>query len=397
MKYLSFIALGLVLLAGCQRESRLEPGVYADTNIVRYIKDMTSESVLVRVNGKSVTKADFERLQRVNEKVYRLHSGIQLWAADRRATRWTVNNEQRVGEMLLERELFRQEADRLGLVAPEEKIQKAYAKYLTYMKCDGQDIETVLAQFGTEDAALFRQTIADDIRFEMLRNAQTTNGVVEVTDEELAVYLQAAKEFNANADRLNAQGREKAMKFRQEVLAGGDFTELTKKYAELYPEHGQQWNDYTVEDLPDDWELKAWLKTAKGGDVSEPIDTLDGLSVVGLVYQYETKIPKGLEKQIPKSVMNKLVKCTFKIYQKCSEKPAEVKQQLLKKKTQLVHEQLGERLFAAAVIEYPNGVEWFPPYQVEAPKPPQPPKPPKQAKNAKADGEQKVNKEGDRK
>lgn len=363
MKILSFIALGIILTAGCRRSEQLEPGVYVDTNVVRYIKDMSPDSVLLRVNGKSVTKADFLGIQSVNEKIFRLHEGIQLWKPDKRASRWTYNNEQRVAESLLERELFRQEADRRGLHAPEEKLKKTYDEYLRHMKCPDQPIDVVLLQFGKEDAVRFRQMIADDIRFEMLRHAETTNGVVEVTDEELAVYLKAAKEFNANADRLNEKSREKALKFRKEVLSGGNFTALTKKYAELLPEHGKQWNDYAVEELPDDWPLKAWLKTAKGGDVSEPIDTLDGLSVVGLLYQYEADVPAGMEKAMRKTTVNKLVKCTFKIYEKCSENPKEVRKQLFAKKMKLLQKQIGERLFDAAVIEYPNGINWFPPYE----------------------------------
>lgn len=368
MRKIAFISLGLLAVFGCRPSEHLEPGVYANTNVVRYIRDMAPDCVLLRVNGKSITKADFTAIQRINEKIFRLNNNIQLWKPDRRASSWTYNNEQRVAETLLERELMRQEANRRGVVAASNRLQKVYKEYLRHMKCEGQKIEDVAAQFGRKDGDLFLKMLADDVRFDMVREAEATNGVLEVTEAELDACLQRVKEFNAKADKLTEKSKAKARKFRAEVLAGGDFTELTKKYADLLPEHGEKWNDFAVCDIPDDWELKKWLKTAKGGDVSEPIDTPDGIAVVGLVFQYTPELPKAVRMTGAPEVENRLVKCTFNAYEKLTENRADIKRELLEKRRRQLQKRLGERLFSEAVIEYPNGVTWFPPYV--APKPP---------------------------
>lgn len=369
MRKITFISLGLLAVFGCRPSEHLEPGVYANTNVVRYIKDMAPDCVLLRVNGQSITKADFTAIQRVNEKIYRLSNNIQLWKADRRASNWTYNNEQRVAETLLERELMRQEADRRGVVAASNRLQKVYKEYLRHMKCEDQKIEEVAEQFGREDGDLFLKMLADDVRFDMVREAESTNGVIEVSDAVVDTCLQRVKEFNANADKLTEKSKAKARKFRAEVLAGGDFTELTKKYADLMPEHGEKWNDFAVSDIPDDWELKKWLQTAKGGDVSEPMDTPDGIAVVGLIFQYTPNLPKELRMSGAPEVENRLVKCTFNAYEKLSESRDDITRDLMAKQRRQQQKRLGERLFREAVIEYPNGVTWFPPYA--APKPPE--------------------------
>lgn len=354
----------LLLLAGgiwgCTNEDKhpTEPGVYVDTNKTVYIRDMKPQDVIMIVNGEVCTKADFLSQQRIDEKIYRLHEKIQLWGINKKAAEYVWKSEQRIPEYLLQRMLLTQEADRLGIVADPGRVAADQKKLARHMNCPDMPFEEIAAQFGP-DGNLLISNVANDIRADILREREATNGVSEVTEAEIDGQLAKAREFNANADRLNAKSRAKALKFREEVLAGkGDFAALAKKYAQVFPEHGEKWGDFEISELPDDWELKKWLASAKPGDISEPLDTPDGLAVVGFVGQYTHDVMEGMAKPVE----NRLVKCTFYIYEKRSESRAVIRDVLKRKKTEAAQKGLMARLFDAAVIEYPNGINWFPPY-----------------------------------
>ena len=347
----------VLLLSGCGKEEVKAPGVYVDETKSVLMKDLSPRDVIVRVNGVGITKHDFLVRRSLNEKVYRLRNKIELGAKNKKAKRYIQSMEKSIPNEYIRHELIRQAADEAGITVSEKRIKSEYKKFLNYIGRPKDSMEKVIALIGEEEGRVLVDFMRDGIRGELLRDTLATNGYYTVTDEMVSNHLARIAAWNKNADRLNERARKKASQFREKVINGGDFTELGKKVAQLFPEYAEKWDSFQLMEFTEEnQQLRDWLATANTGDISGPIDLDDGIAIVKVVDKW--KEPQG-EGHEPVDEFE-LVRCTFKAYQyTLNETEDEIRRQYLVELEKNLMGQLGEQLWKNAVIEFPNGRDFW--------------------------------------
>lgn len=347
----------VLLFAGCGNEGPKAPGIYVDEAKDVLMKDLSPTDVIVRVNGVDITKKDFLVRRSLNEKVYRLRNKIELGAKNRKAKKYIQSMEKSIPDEYIRHELMRQAADKAGIVVPEKLLKAEFKKFLNYIGRPKDSMDKVLARLGNDEGRVLVDFMKDGLRAEILRDTLATNGYYTVTDEMVSNHLARITAWNENADRLNAKARKKADQFREKVMNGGDFVELGKKTAQIHPEYAEEWDSFQLMEFTEEnQQLRNWLKTANAGDISGPIDLDDGIAIVKVVDKW--KEPQG-EGNEPVDEFE-LVRCTFKAYQyTLVETEEEIRKQYRIELERNLMSQLGERLWKNAVIEFPNGSDFW--------------------------------------
>lgn len=151
----------------------------------------------------------------------------------------------KVIDEFVKRELLLREADRLGIVATEEEIDKA-ARNLRG-KTPGQDPKGIL-QSGPAGKNSLQNEIITGIRIEKLL-ATALPSTQKPSDSEIAAFLEENQEklkmpervqvrhilVNATPDtpaELKAEKRELAESYRQQLLNGADFADLASSVSD---------------------------------------------------------------------------------------------------------------------------------------------------------------------
>ena len=347
----------VLLFAGCGNEEPKAPGIYVDEAKNVLMKDLSPSDVIVRVNGVDITKKDFLVRRSLNEKVYRLRNKIELGAKNRKAKKYIQSMERSIPDEYIRHELVRQAADEAGIVIPEKLLKAEFKKFLNYIGRPKDSMDKVLARLGNDEGRVLVDFMKDGLRAEILRDTLATNGYYTVTDEMVSNHLARITAWNENADRVNEKARKKANHFREKVVNGADFAELGKKTAQIHPEYAEEWDSFQLMEFTEEnQQLRDWLKTANAGDISGPIDLDDGIAIVKVVDKWKEPQGQGHE---PVDEFE-LVRCTFKAYQyTLVETEEEIRKQYRIELEKNLMSQLGERLWKNAVIEFPNGGDFW--------------------------------------
>ena len=356
------ILLVVAALAGCSRQ---EAGVYAAKGRDRLIADMKPEAVIVKVNGVSFTKAEWQTYRELLDKVFRLHSAIALDKVSEKAARYLERQEPKIHEEWIRRELMHQEFVRAGLEFDTNLLAQAEQRFLRFARCrKGETIDDLALRLGPAAGALMRERLRNDVEGDILRQSVTTNDLQTVSDEDISKELELVSEFNARAKKLNAKQRAKAEKARQRILAGEKFADVAAEVAEVHPEYGKAWEEFfEAEEFPEGTDMRAWLPKSQIGDISGPLDLDDGLAIVGVLWKGDGEVPAGMK--VP--TLYKLVRCTFKAFEEMAVPSTnELRTIILQERRAKVQQELGSRLFDSARIEFPNGQAFFKEKTVEA-------------------------------
>lgn len=350
-------AIMAALLGGCSRQ--VEPGVHvADKSLT--IEQMRPSDVIVRVNGKPITKRDFVLYQNVFEKVHRMSMGVSFGVENPGVADFVKSNEQRIPEMLLKDELVRQAAAREGIAVTDEEIEAFAVPLLTSCGNRKLGVAGTAAKIGGDEAKCFVDSLRAGLLGERLVDRSIDKAHAEVSEFELTNQMAYVRRFNENADRMNALAREKLLKAKAEVLGGGNFAAVTEKYAEVRPDQGKEWQTVELDELVAEGEaaLKEWLLTANVGDISDPIDMDDGISMVGVVAKGEGELPPGVKAPAP--ILYTLVRCTLYARQNMVEPgEADSRRLILEDKRKKWSIRLLQKLYAESAIEFPNGTNLF--------------------------------------
>lgn len=332
--------------------------------VSRYLRDLSPEDVLVRVNGRKILVSDYTVCRRLNDKLYRIKAKIDLDAVSEKASEHEKANEQRWPNELVRCELVRQEAERLGVTADEARLKAVWAKLLKSLKREKMSADKLLALLTDAEASFLKRQLEVDVLMEQLEERISTNDFRRVRGEEIVQAQESIRAFNERAKRNNERSRKKALEFREKVLAGGNFAELARKMGKVHVEEGEEWELSDVEAFPEDTPIRTWLETKpKAGELSQPMDFDDGLSVVGVVEVLtDGKLPDGT--LLPDAY--RLVRCTFHAYEYMREATTnQIVEAILKHRRSEAAKEVGSRILLNAKIDYPNGNELFPPVNAQ--------------------------------
>lgn len=329
----------------------------------RYIRDFSTDDVIVEVNGVGITKRNYDCLQNLLEKLYRLQRGIELTGRNAQAERYTFSSEQHLPEILLRDELMEQVAESAGVRPSEADVRKQWEDCSRGLRRAGKSLDEVQAEIGGDEGALLGKLLYRKAQLEEYLEKVVTNGWNVVSDQEVTNRMLWVKQFNDNADRCNEAASNMLVDVRSKILSGSfKFSAAAEKYSEVKPEEGRKWESFQLGELPDGQDgeknrLREWLEGAKPGDISYPLEMDDGIAIIGLVSKWDDEVP-GAQGPVANYDLVRITRY-FREYSPY-QNPGETRQQLLKWKREDALKELGAKVYAAAEITYPNGTNFYP-------------------------------------
>ncbi len=363
--YLGAVVCTLIGILGCSREENRPkiPGVYVSEGKDKTIESMAPGDVIVYVNGEKVTKDDFEVLLRVRTALFQIQKKMDLDDLENMdVVQFTEQTVPFLVMELIHHKMFSQYAAEKGIAPTKEQVDVARQALAASLSRKPADLDRFAKRLGGAAGQYFANIPYVNAQDELLRQSVTTNDLSRVTDEEVAQGEKYVENWNKTADKNNEGSRKRLAQVRAEIDAGGVFADVTAKYAQVHPAHGKVWQTVQLGDLPQDEDLYKWLVKAKVGDISQPIDLEDGLAIVKLESLGKGEAPPG----VPPPDTYTLVRCTVYAYQYIETlgRP-ELQQELLQMKKRAAQKTLGVMLTERAVLEYPNGTNFFDSASVE--------------------------------
>lgn len=378
MKAISYILAAMAaaaILAGCDGDKKpVQDGkkgivpAKASTNVTAKAKKkakplplidrLPATSVVVRVNGKDITKKDFSDWENLRVKIWAYAHGRPLDGKTDDVKRFKSGNRTRVIGELIKRELIAEYAKKNGFSVSAERMKEEESKFLKSVNKAKSKFESLAAKFGEEGFAQLKDAVAADALAGLAIEKSSTNDIFHVTEQQISNRVEYVRHWNENADKKNAIAKEKARKAKQEILDGAKFVDVAAKYSEFCPEYGNEWESVRLDDFEGDDPLLKWLLSAKVGDISDPLDLEDGVSIVGLKMSYEAE---PAEEGKPAVMEYDLVRCCFYAYEKLEvlEDRKDIVEDMIDARREVAMEELRKKLTESVNIEFPNGQNLF--------------------------------------
>ena len=344
------------------------------------IDKLPPETPVIVIGGKNITKKQYADWLEFKCRIILEQRGKKYDKQEYERTKKGIRS--RIPTELIRLELMRQYAATNGIVPSAERLKAAEDKLLGLFGKKLKTIDQVAAKLGGESAKMLPQLVYLDAIDAICIERNATNDLFNVTDAELDAQMARIKKWNETADEKTKESIEKGIKAKKEILAGAFFENVAKKYAEVSPEDGHEWETVELGEFQADEPLAQWLMTAKVGDISDPIEYDDVIAIFGLRAMYDDEASEG---SAPVKQYD-LVRCSFHAYEKIEE-PAdrdELKAGILEERRAVVFRELGTRLLENARIELPQGEAIFNEIRRKPPKPPARKKPAKKRKATQA-------------
>ena len=353
------VGVGFAMAGGCgdgEKEApkpapreALPPGHHV-TGEDSLLTNLPPEAVIVFVNGDAMTRRQFDATLSMYEKLSQMRRPSRSPEDNQRLSQGRA---QRILPEFTRRALLRQEAARLGIEPSEEDIQTVSVRTVSSLNRKGETLEAVAKELGGDAGAVFCDIVNGDARDLALRRVVAAEALT-VTEEALDAEMAIIARYNALVVATNAFNQAKAAQIVEELRAGRDFAEAAKEYGEVSPEHGEGWCADCLEDI-DTPEIVVWLKKAAEGDISDPIEMDDGLSVVKLV----KILPAEDDFDVTRYAMSRITLYIFEAqYENATRE--EMREEMISVQVKRVYEELVTRLYREAAFEYPHGTNLFP-------------------------------------
>lgn len=366
MIFPSAIFAVVLLFVGCSDDEHTvlaakiyskKPGVYINEERNVTIDELDLDDPVLYVNKEKITRRDFEALVLLRDRLWRIHQNVGFVVSPAELDEFRYQVGDRAMLELIQRALFRQYAEEKGIKPTSENVEAATKALLKSLRKPYASMTDIAAAIGGDAGKLFLTVPYVDAQNALSRQSVTTNDLDNVSEAEIKRRIDFVKRFDANAEAMNKKARERLMEVKKRVLQGADIADEAKKVVDsVYPEYAKKWGDFEIQEFPADEDLHKWLLTAKPGDLSDPLDTEDGIAIVKVVAKRKGEAPEGM----PRPDAFTLVRCTVKACEKMKhQNPEEMKSQLLLWKRQEAQRALGVMLTDSAVIEYPNGTNLF--------------------------------------
>lgn len=348
----------MLALCGCGMEASDKlPGLYVAEKSIP-MRDIADGDALFVINGQSLLKSEYNSRLRIAERIFRIKKGLKDGYYTKELNQHLERSKRFILERMLTAELLRQGAERANVEPTVADLKEAYGNFSKSMGKGKWNEREVVKRFGLVDGVYLARMITNDATSIAFRRQSTTNLIDVVTDEEIDAYLRKIERFNKRSLKNNEKSRARALKVRDEIISGRvKFDDASDRWAQVSPEHGHEWGVFRLSEFDEGSAIRTWLASAKAGDISDPVDLDDGLALVGVI----SVDPADLPKDLPPEDDYTLVKCTFYAYRNAEKMSREEAWEYLRaEKRESAQIDLGHRLYDSAVIEMPNGNEFFP-------------------------------------
>ena len=331
-------------------------------------------SVIVRVNGEAITKGEFITWERARTRAYAMSKGWKLNIKNDETKRFHAQSRTRALDELLKHKLIGQYAREQGIEPDEKELARQEKMFLREVKKPKAALAEVLASLGAQEGEMIRQfRIRGDALTMAVLSRTTSNDLYHVSAQEFTNRVEFVDKWNKEADNSNAVVRARAEQAKKEILAGAYFADVAKKYASFAPEQGEEWETFHLDEFEGDDLLGQWLAQHDTGDISDPLDLDDGISIVGIKAKYVSDVS---ESNKPPVYAYDVVRCPFHAYEKLEDFDGvrkAIEEDIIATRRQVAIQKLRESLLSKAKVEFPYGDNLFyPPEKKKKAKPNKP-------------------------
>lgn len=373
---LSIFAFALTSFIGCERKEsvpRKDPveekkPTKKKKKPVAVIDTLAPTSVVIRINGEDVTKEQFSCRERVRVKVWAISKGLKPDTENAETRKFLLQNRARTLGEIVKNVLIGQYARAEGIQPDAKAVAEQERKWLRRLKKPNAAFTAAVASLGEAEGEMLTRVVREEALTMAALVHSTSNDLYHVTDQEYTNRVEFVKQWNARTDETNAAVRARALQAKKEIQAGAFFADVAKKYADFAPEDGEAWETFHLDEFDGDDPLGQWLARSDTGDISDPIDLDDGISIVGLKSKYVSDIS---ESNKPPVYAYEVVRCPFYAYEKLDDFEGDRKaiiEDIIDTRREQAMKELHARLTKDAKIEFPCGNNLFYPRERKKPK-----------------------------
>ena len=286
-----------------------------------FFDTLSVTSVVVRVDGEEITKADVLAWWNARVKMFSAGRGLSLDSKEAKRFRGAVRD--RSFAELVRNAMIRSYALKHGIKPRPDRIKAAEKRIMAELRKPKSSFQSFSKSMGPDEGTMFVNMIHADALSEAVVETLTTNDIYHVTEEEFTNRVEFIRVTNERTDATNKIIRARAAKARQEILDGAYFSDVANKYADFNPEQGEKWRQVQLDEFDGDHPLCVWLARSEVGAISEPMDLEDGISIIGLKMKYPGEVaPDG--NMTPETY--ELVRCAFHAFDRIEDYGGEEKE-----------------------------------------------------------------------
>ena len=375
----------LAAFSGCQKQGdksdlkrgeacALSAGVhYGEGHEV--LAKLPLDAVLLRVNGFSFTRKDFELEQDVYCKLMSLLNLGKVDCDSKDAEKLKAMRAPKVLNTVLRRELLNQEAKRRNVKASDAAISARRNEIEQLFNSKGAwkdrhaEIETLAKQMGDECCQYFLENLKKDSE-NLELSWQMGGDRISVSEDDVTAGSNRLAKANAFTMSTNGVLEARLMTALNRVRSGEDFAAVGLELSMFDKDESKVWGTFSVDDFEDtDYPgIAKFLDTKPAsGSVAGPFQCDDGMSIVKVLEVVQGSNGGDTdagEKEDPEdgkcSVRYKLARIsveTFELHPSLSR--TEIRKILEDDKRKKFEAEFGRQLFERAVIEFPSGTNLF--------------------------------------
>ena len=261
-----------VLLWGCSREETRE----ADK--VRDISGESDSFVILKINGKPITMADYRRRLAFEKTIWKIRNSSRSVRAFEGALKNFLRMRQpEILSVLMNSALIYDEAERRNLLLNEKNVQTECARTLKSLNYSG-NVTQFAKEFEFDQKYLERQICQRQQIFAVRDSVFPESGTV--TDDEVAAKLRQLNEYYDFAVASNHVTWATCSNALQSVAAGLTLEAVGQKFG-ANVDDAERWAAFAPEEITN-LEMREWAFSAPVGSVHE-FDLDDGLSIVKII------------------------------------------------------------------------------------------------------------------
>lgn len=239
---------------------------------------MGDACVYARVDGREITAAMISNRVMVAARFLELSKRP---VAKRTFARWANSRAAKILPSIISADVLEHEVRKLGIRLAPEHDATVLAKYNKRAKLQAGTIDEFVKEFAEEKETL-KGMIERDRLFEAF---YASDPKYNVTGEDVAAYLSAVSNQVEELSKYNESVCRKGKSIRQKLSDGSAWDAVAAEYSEDKLEGGdnegycREWETF----IPKDFYLKEVgnaVASLKKGDITEPLDTDEGLLIV---------------------------------------------------------------------------------------------------------------------
>jgi len=337
-------------VAGC-REKQLDPGVIvADKQVA--LAEMAPGDIIVSVNGKTLTRKEYDDKL---DLLVTLYSIKRPSVPKQNIDAYRARRAERIVSDYVMMQLVLREGQRQGIRVSREELAAAELKAwrdVTPRKAD-EDFTAVLGP----KAPMFQKVVADDEHMRATRNTLFADRL-EVSEADIDRVEKRVADWNAVYADSNRVVMARGEEIVRELRAGADFAETAKEVSQFRPEEGELWGEFTHAEI-EDKTLRELAFKLPVGEVSDPVDTEDGLVIIRVLERVEgATVDSPMATQVATVKLARILLLMYNPFDEASRD--EIRTNIHRDRNAKVQQEWLPKLFEAARIEYPNGTNLWP-------------------------------------